>query len=99
MKIYGFGELVASTNPIIILNLFGIFQTLKISMFFRIIWSDPRLKYPKDKDLAMNNEFMESIWVPDCFFERSRAITTIQMLKKINGIIVTKAKEVFTSVS
>ncbi|KAJ7355059.1 hypothetical protein OS493_028276 [Desmophyllum pertusum] len=45
----------------------------KLDFFLRQLWTDPRLRHSWNDTLALSNNMLDKIWVPDTYFENSKS--------------------------
>ncbi|ELU11560.1 hypothetical protein CAPTEDRAFT_141855 [Capitella teleta] len=53
---------------------------MKVLMYLRQAWEDPRLAYVGNDSRRIPSEFIDQIWKPDTFFRNGR---TIQVKKEM----------------
>ena len=56
-------------------------HTISLVAYIALNWDDPRLKIPK-KSLTMD---LETIWIPDTYFQNSVQVKSIQNMKRNSG--------------
>jgi len=58
-------------------------KKLNADMYFRQLWTDPRLAYPSESEeyVLGGQTLLDSIWIPDTFFPSSQSVRTIKYPK------------------
>lgn len=60
----------------------------KLDFFLRQLWTDPRLRHDWNDTLALSNNMLDKIWVPDTYFENSKSskFHKVTMVNKLLSI-------------
>jgi hypothetical protein len=64
--------------------------TVSFSMYFGVVWQDPRILSPPtaDPNVPIALSFMDHLWVPDVYFYNLKSIQTLNIISEFAGIVV-----------